>query len=134
MAAVGAEAVIDLHRKLTRRREDQRAYRVPSGREACVGLGAQTLEHGQREGGRLARAGLGATHHIAALAHQRYCLLLDRSRSFIALLAYGAQYLGTQPEVVECQSCLIPLVSEYAAARLFMPRPVAIAKASRRAG
>ncbi len=78
--AVGAEAVEDLDGQLARRRDDQRAHRMARRREARVGVGAQALEHRQRESGGLAGAGLGAAHQVAALEHQRNGLVLDRGR------------------------------------------------------
>jgi hypothetical protein len=64
--AVGelAQHLVDLHRELAGRREDQRPRRHRVG--AALERG-NAGEDGQAEGGRLARAGLGDAHDVAAL-------------------------------------------------------------------
>ena len=54
--AVGPDALVDLHRELAGRDEDQDPDRVAGGREAGVRLAAQAVEDGQHEGGGLAGA------------------------------------------------------------------------------
>ena len=69
--AVGADALVDLHRELAGRDEDQDADRMAGRREAGVGVVPQPVEDGQHEGGGLAGAGLGGGEDIAALEHER---------------------------------------------------------------
>jgi hypothetical protein len=61
----------------------------------------QALEHRQHEGGRLARPGLGAREHVAAIEDKRDRLLLDGGRFGVALLGHRAKELGRQPETIE---------------------------------
>ena len=49
------------------------------------------MQRGQRERGRLAGAGLGAAHQVAAGEHRRNGLQLDRRRRLVALGANGAE-------------------------------------------
>ncbi len=56
MPAVGLEAVGDLRRQLARRRKDQHARALRWARALVL---QQTMQNRQREGGRLAGAGLG---------------------------------------------------------------------------
>ena len=63
VAAVGAEALVDLRRELARGGQDQDADRPRVRR--CRGAG-EALEDGQGEGGGLAGAGLGAGEQVAA--------------------------------------------------------------------
>ena len=65
--AVGPDALVDLHRELAGRDEDQDADRVAGRREARVRVAAQAVEDGQDEGGGLAGAGLGGGEDVAAL-------------------------------------------------------------------
>ena len=74
-AAVGVEAARDLDGELARRRQHQRARALGLGALAEAG---EVLQHGQREGGGLAGAGLGDAQHVAALQQRRDGARLDR--------------------------------------------------------
>ena len=64
-------------------------------------MGRQPLQQGQGEAGGLAGARLGAAHEVPAFQHDGNGLGLDGGGVFVALLAYGAQQLGQQPEGIE---------------------------------
>ena len=101
MAPVRARGLDDLHRQLTCRRQDERPDRVASRRERRVGGDLQGLQDGQREGRRLAGAGLGRSQQVTPLENQRDGLRLDGRRLGVALLADGAEEFGREPESVE---------------------------------
>ena len=61
--------------------------------------GAQALEHRQHEGRRLAGAGLGAGHQVAAGEHERDGLGLDGGGLGVALVRDGAEKFGREPEL-----------------------------------
>ena len=96
--AVGPDALVDLHRELARRHEDEHADRVAGRREARVGLAAQAIEDGQDEGGGLAGAGLGGGEHVAALEDERDGGRLDGGRGLVSLLGDHAHEVGRQAE------------------------------------
>ncbi len=73
MPAVGGKAFADLDRELARRRKDERAHRAWRGRLRL----AELLQNGQREGGRLAGAGLGDAEQIAPFKEKRNGAGLD---------------------------------------------------------
>jgi hypothetical protein len=125
---------VNLHGQLARGREDQCSHGVTRWREACVGMAAQPLEHRQGEGRCLARAGLGAAHHVTALGDQWDGLFLDGCGCFVALLAHGAQDFRAQPEMVKRQTVVSSLGTEYGLRRqfTFMPRRGATASTNRR--
>src|SRR2546430_1557660 len=58
----------------------------------------EELEDRQHEGGRLARAGLGAREDVPPGEHVGNGLGLDRGRLGVALARDGAKELGRQPE------------------------------------
>ena len=99
--AIGADALLYLHGQLAGGREDEGPDGVARGGGRSAGVGRQQLQHGQGEAGGLAGAGLGAAHEVAAFQHQGNGLDLDGGGVFVALLAYGAQELGQQPEGFE---------------------------------
>ena len=66
-AAVGPDALVDLHRELARRDEDQDADRVAGRRERGVGVVPEPVEDRQRERRGLAGAGLGGGEDVAAV-------------------------------------------------------------------
>ena len=73
--------------------------RRPESRIA-VGL-AEALEHRQHERGRLAGAGLGAGHEVAAVEDERDRLGLDGGGLGVALVRDGAEEFGREPESIE---------------------------------
>ena len=83
VAAVGLEAVVDLPGELARRGEDEDAAVFRPGRTAVA---EQPLDDRQREGGRLAGAGLGAAEEVAAGEDVRNRLPLNRRRLGVALV------------------------------------------------
>ena len=97
------DALVDLHRQLPRRDEDQDADRVASGRERRVRVLAEPVEDRQREGRGLARAGLGGGEDVATLEDEGDGLGLDRRRGFVTLLDDGLEEVGRQAERVEGQ-------------------------------
>ena len=101
VAAVGREAVRHLDGELAGRRDDQRTHRMSCGREARVGVPLQPLQHGQHEGGGLARARLGTRHQVAAGKDVGDGQLLHGRRIGVPLLGDGAQDFGREPELIE---------------------------------
>jgi hypothetical protein len=103
VAAVGRQALADLHGELARGREDQRVR--PAGRaarrSADLVRGDQPLDQGQRERRGLAGAGLGAAEHVATLERGRDRALLDRRRRAVALLGEGLEERGVETECGE---------------------------------
>ena len=98
MLAVDADALLDLERELTGRGEDEGTDSAPGAARSVAGL-AEALEHRQHEGGRLAGAGLGAGHEVAAVEDERDGLGLDGGGLGVALSATARRQLGRQPEV-----------------------------------
>ena len=96
--AVGPHALVDLHRELAGRDEDQHPDRVTGRREAGVRLVAEAVEDGQDEGGRLAGAGLRRGEDVSALEDERDGRLLDGGRGRIPLLGDHAHEVGRQAE------------------------------------
>ncbi len=89
------EVAVDLHGQLARGREDQ-------GPRVLSAAGHKALDDGQREGGGLARAGLGQAEHVAAFEHLGNGLGLDGPGLAEARLGYGAQNVFVQPEGRKC--------------------------------
>ena len=79
---VSLEAVVDLNRQFARRRQDQGPWRA---RAPLFVSGAKPLHERQREGGGLARAGLGEAQQIPPSQQQRNGLYLDGRRLGITL-------------------------------------------------
>ena len=95
-AAVGVEAARDLDGKLAGRREDERARALGLG--AFAGSG-EVLQHGQREGRRLAGAGLGDAQNVTALQQRRDGARLDRRGHGVAGGVQGTQQRLGQAEI-----------------------------------
>ena len=109
--AVGPDALVDLHRELAGRDEDERPDRVAGRRERRVRVGPQAVEDGQREGRRLAGPGLGGGEDVAAGEDEGDGGCLDRRRGGVALFGDGLQQIGRQAERIEGQawcSCMGP--------------------------
>ena len=87
----------DLRRELARRCQHQRADRMPA---AAALVREQRIEDRQREGRRLAGAGLRAAEHVAAREHVRNGLQLDRGRLRVASGAHGRGQRGGEIERV----------------------------------
>jgi hypothetical protein len=68
VAAVGLEAVGDLHRQFAGRHQHQRARLARAGRRGELG---QAVQHRQRERRGLAGTGLGAAQNVLAVQDQR---------------------------------------------------------------
>ena len=99
MPAVDAHALLDLQRELARRLQDEGPHHA-----TAIGPGGiQALQHGQHEGGRLAGAGLGAGHQVAAGQHERDRLRLDGGGIGVVLVRDGAEQFGRQPELIKRQ-------------------------------
>jgi len=88
VAAVGLEAVGDLHRQLAGRHQHQRARLARAGRRGQLG---QPVQHRQRERGGLAGAGLGTAEHVVAGQDQRDGVGLDRRRGGVVVVGERAQ-------------------------------------------
>ena len=84
------ERVLDLHRQLARRRQDQRA-RVRLARRIAVArlLAEQPLDDRRRKRQRLAGAGLGARDDVVAVERERNHRALHRSRAVEAEIREG---------------------------------------------
>ena len=100
VAAVDANALLDLERELAGRGEDEGADRATAGARVDVGR-AEALEERQHEGRRLAGAGLGVGQEVAALEHERDRLGLDGGGLGVALVRDGAEELGREPKGIE---------------------------------
>ena len=96
--AVGPDALVDLHRELAGRDEDQGADRVAGRRERGVGVRPEAVEDRQREGGGLAGAGLGGGEDVAAGEDEGDGLRLDGRGLGVALLGDGLEEIGRQAE------------------------------------
>ena len=104
--AVGPDALLDLERELTGRREDKAADRQARGaarsavaERQLARLRARRVEDLAEVGGehgRLAGAGLGAGEDVAAGQHERNRLGLDGCWFRVALIGDGAEELGRQ--------------------------------------
>ena len=81
MAAVGLEAVVDLPGELARRRQDENPAVLRRGRPPVV---HDPLDEWQREGRRLAGAGLRTAEEITAGQDVRHRLDLDRRGDGVA--------------------------------------------------
>jgi hypothetical protein len=69
--AIGPHALVDLHRQLARRDEDEDANRVTGRREAGVGVGPESVEDRQHESRGLAGTRLCRGEDIASLEDER---------------------------------------------------------------
>ena len=97
--AVAGDRLGHLQRELAGRREDQAERRVAAA--AVRAQLGQPLQHGQREGGRLAGAGGGLTEQVTALHQRRDGLGLDRAGFGVAELVHHGQQLRPERKVVE---------------------------------
>src|SRR5215472_3369902 len=82
MTPVGTETVEDLTRKLPRWAQHEDAATLTHRRP---GIGGETMEQRQGEGGRLAGSGLSNSDHVAARHDDGDRLLLDRSSGGVVL-------------------------------------------------
>jgi hypothetical protein len=94
--AVGVEAPPDLHRQLTSRCQHQCPRALGLG--AFLG-GGEMLQQRQREGGRLAGAGLGDAQHVAALQQGRNGTRLDRRGGDVVGGVQGTQQRLGEAEI-----------------------------------
>jgi hypothetical protein len=106
VAPVGPEGGLDLHGQLPGGGQDEGSNGMTSRREARVGVLLQALQDGQREGRRLARAGLGRREQVATSTDQGDSLELDGGRLRVPLLGDRAEQFGRQAELIEGQSGL----------------------------
>jgi len=85
----------DLVGQLARGQQHQRTHRVTGRRGRGILVLEHALQQRQREGGRLAGAGLCRAHHVAALQHDRNGLRLNGGHGRETHLGDGAcQRLG----------------------------------------
>ena len=103
--AVGANGFLDLRRQLARGRQHQRADGARFGCRAR----AEQLQHGQREAGRLAGAGLCAGQQVVATQHHGNGLRLDGGGGRVALLLHRAQDGGGQVQFVKVHQMDAPV-------------------------
>src|SRR3990172_10643206 len=92
---IGAHALVDLCGEFSRRRKHKR---LGQPAPAAVGLAAQELQHGKREGGGLASACLRAGEHVAAFEYYGYCLCLDGRGTGVALCLDSREQFGLEAE------------------------------------
>ncbi|CFE00772.1 Uncharacterised protein [Bordetella pertussis] len=78
MQAVALDAFVNLVGQFPRGRENEGPHRVARRRCAGIGQRHQAMQDRQRECRRLAGAGLGGAHHIAAFHYDRNRLRLNR--------------------------------------------------------
>mmetsp|Transcript_58621 Transcript_58621/g.154989 ORF Transcript_58621/g.154989 Transcript_58621/m.154989 type:complete len:533 (-) Transcript_58621:817-2415(-) len=95
--AEGHRLVVDLVGQLARGGQHQRLGALAGVLGGDFGLLGDVDEHGQHEGGGLARARLRDAHHVAVVEPQRDALHLDRRRHLVPLLRHRAQDLLRQP-------------------------------------
>jgi hypothetical protein len=100
VAAVGADALLDLDRELARRHDDEDAHPVAALAAVATGR-VEGLDDRQDERGRLAGAGLRACEHVAAVEDRGNRGRLDRGGDRVALVGHGEEQLGRQPETIE---------------------------------
>ena len=98
MLGVGFYAFFDLYRQFTRRSQDQCANRVACRRGAIAGMRQQALQQRQREGRRLAGAGLRHCHQVASCQNLGDSLRLDRCRLSVTFFLNGPQNLRVEVE------------------------------------
>ena len=101
-AGVVAAAGVNLDGQLARGGENQSPYGASSARG---GRGVEQLDERQREGRRLARAGLGAAQQVAPGQHGRNGLLLNGGGGIVPDCFDGPLQRGRQCQVVECHAC-----------------------------
>ena len=101
--AVLAQRLLDLDGELARGGEDQRTHGMTRGRGARIRVLRQLLEDGEAEAGRLAGAGLGAAHDVAAGEDFGDRLRLDRRGRGVTGLGDGPQDLGPQAELFKAR-------------------------------
>ena len=94
VGAVSGEILLDLRRELARRLQNERARHARTGAALF-----QHGQHRQREGRRLAGAGLRDAEHVAPGEHVRYRLILDRSGSFVTSRRNGGENFVGQAEM-----------------------------------
>ncbi len=87
-AAIGLEALFDLHRELAGGRQDQRLGLARTGRHMADG---KLLQQRQAESGGLAGAGLGDAQKVAARQQRRNGAGLDRGGSGVILCRKRAE-------------------------------------------
>ncbi len=92
-AAVGPHGLAHLQRQLAGRHQHDRLH--------PVGVGVEVVQQGQREGGGLARAGLGLAEQVAPGEERGDRASLDRRRLLVAELLEGAQQRRREPELGE---------------------------------
>ena len=109
MLAIALHRFVHLRCEFARRGENQRPHRMARGRRAAAGHRCEHLQQRQREAGRLAGAGLRATHKIASGQHGRNRLHLDRGCFGVALVCNGALQFGNQIECCEGHQCGVRL-------------------------
>ncbi len=100
VAAIRAEARLDLDRELTRRREDE----DPNGRarsRSRLTVGMEPLDDRQDEGGGLAGPGLGAGEDVATCQDVGDRVRLHGGGVLVAFVGHGSKELGRQPEFSE---------------------------------
>ncbi len=97
-AAVGAEALDDLAGELAGRAETRTRQVL---RRGLAPIGVQAMEDRQREGGRLAGAGLGDADQVASGDEVRNGLRLDRRRDFMARVCKRLEDRLCEAEFVE---------------------------------
>ena len=101
MLAVGAELVADLDREFAGRRQDQGAR---AARPVVCALSGKLMENRQREGRRLAGAGLGDAQHVPAGEKFGDGPRLDRRRDYMVSGIQRKLYRIGQAEVRETDS------------------------------
>ena len=102
LPAISAKAIVDLARKLARRRENKRMRTSGGARPSLLG---QAMQNRQREGRGLAGAGLSDAKQIPALYEKGDRLRLDRRRLEIIFGPERKPQRLRQPKAVERRGC-----------------------------
>ncbi len=105
MLAIGAHGFLDLGGQFACRGEHQGAHAAAAEAAGGGAAGLQALQHWQREGGRLAGAGLRAGQQVVACQHGGDGLGLDGSRAVVALFLHGTQNGRRELQFVKCHRC-----------------------------
>jgi hypothetical protein len=110
--AIGAERIGDLDRQLAGRREDERPR---AARPVCGARLRELVEDGQREGRRLAGAGLGDAQHVPAGEKLWNGALLNRRRNDVIIGDQGTLDRFGQAEIRETTVCHLSILLRFTA-------------------
>jgi hypothetical protein len=97
--------ILDLHRELPRRREDQRARTEPRGRRGQTVVGQKALQNRDEKRGGLARSGFRAGDDVLSGDGKGNHTALHRTRGVPAEIADAAEQTDVEREIGEGNRC-----------------------------